>query len=53
MPIWLSLLEIAVKMLIWAYGHKAVLEKTLKYTPLPVDPNPGPAELRHPTRYDG
>jgi hypothetical protein len=40
MPIWITLLEYAVKVLIWCFGHKAVLDKVIKYTPLPKDPNP-------------
>lgn len=53
MPWWVSLLELAVKALIWGYGHKAVLEKVTKYTPLTPDPNPSPASLRVPPHYNG
>jgi hypothetical protein len=42
MPIWISILETIVKVLIWGYGHKAVLEKVTKYTPLIPDNNPPP-----------
>lgn len=48
MPWWLSPLELALKVLVWWYGHPAVAEKMSKYTPLPPDPNPSPAVRRGP-----
>lgn len=48
MPIWISLLEMAVKVLVWIYGHPAVAEKLSHYEPLPPDPLPSPKEQQGP-----
>ena len=48
MPIWVYLLEYAVKGLIWLYGHPAVMDKVKKYTPLPPDADPSPKSEQGP-----
>lgn len=53
MPIWISILEYAVKALIWMYGHKAVMAKVTKYTPLPADPTPKESEDPNITNHFG
>lgn len=52
MPAWVTLLEYAVKVLIWAYGHEAVLAKVSKYTPLPKEINPPLAQQNDPNLRD-
>ncbi len=48
MPAWISILEMAVKLLVWLYGHKAVVAKVEKYTPLKPDENPPLAQQNNP-----
>ena len=48
MPAWLSILELVVKVLIWGYGHEAVLKKVTKYTPIPKSPNPPLTQQNNP-----
>lgn len=52
MPIWLSLLEWAVKALIWLYGHKAVVAKVTKYTPIQKEENPPLSQQNNPNVRD-
>lgn len=48
MPVWLKLLEYAVQALIWMYGHKAVMEKVEKVSPLKPDPLPPLSQENNP-----
>jgi hypothetical protein len=48
MPVWISFLELGVKLLVWLYGHPAVSAKLEKYKPLTPDVDPSPVSERGP-----
>lgn len=51
-PLWVTLLEWAVKALVFCYGHPAVLEHVVKATPLTPDVNPPLSQENNPNLKD-
>jgi hypothetical protein len=48
MPLWLDIGEWIIKGLVWWYGHKGLVDRLAKYTPLMPDPNPPLSQQNNP-----